>query len=103
MNITNHQINVKDAFALSEEMLKACEGIEVPTIEYALVIAYARVAQGVRTFPESTREARFWRFIEHGAAALVNCLMVIETISDADMKMWDIQRRALHKATSGVQ
>lgn len=103
MKTHTHHIDVRATLQLSEKILNAVDGEMTQQVEDALIMAYARIAQGIKTFPDSTRELRFWRFLELAPQALVDCLVEIEAVSDADMKMWEIQRRALHKATSGVQ
>lgn len=67
---------------LAQRFLALCGGQPKTTIEIALVIAYAMVAEGVAHYPEKTRSRRASLFVEQGTAALCDVIKRVGELPD---------------------
>ena len=80
-------MNVTEIAELSEAICSIFLKLQVkkPTAEAACLLAYARVADGVRAYPEATRVQRTWIVVSRGASALTQAIADVASMSDADV------------------
>lgn len=86
--IKTHQINIHRALAISNGLGPALQQIApsgstpVSEVEFAILLTYCMVAQGVREYPEATRLGRAIEVCVQSSKAICNIIEAIGRQSD---------------------